>query len=160
MNFKLQRPFGQSGFTLVELMVVVVIVAVLGSIAIPGYTDYVARARRETAQQQLLEIASRQEQFFMDNKTYASSLASLGYNNNIIGTDENGNVVEFLDEDMTYAYVVWVMETINGTVTDYRIGGISWGVQRSRDEDCVWHYLDADGAQTSYGYSGAADLCW
>jgi len=68
----------QKGFTLIEVMVVVVIVAILASIAIPSYREYVIRGNRRAAQAAMMEIATRQQQFFVANRSYASA-ADLGF---------------------------------------------------------------------------------
>lgn len=69
----------QRGFTLVELMIVVAIVAILASIALPAYQDQVRRGHRAAAQTQMMDIATRQQQFFLANRSYATSLANLNY---------------------------------------------------------------------------------
>ena len=69
------------GFSLVELMVVVGIMVLLASIAIPGYQRYVQRANRSDATNTLLRIASSQEKFFLQNNTYTTNFAQLGLNN-------------------------------------------------------------------------------
>ncbi|MEP5568051.1 MAG: type IV pilin protein [Halioglobus sp.] len=61
----------QRGFTLVELMIVVVIVAVLAGIALPAYQDYVIKANRGEAQSYLLAVAQRQQLYFNDSRSYA-----------------------------------------------------------------------------------------
>ena len=60
-----------SGFTLIELMITVVIVAVLASIALPSYTGYVARARRADARTQLLQVAQFMQRFYAANDSFA-----------------------------------------------------------------------------------------
>lgn len=60
-----------AGFTLVELMMVVIIVGVLLSIGLPAYQDQTIRAARAGAKAEMLEIASRQKQFLLSNRTYA-----------------------------------------------------------------------------------------
>lgn len=62
------------GFTLVELMVTVAIVAILAAVAYPSYQDYTRRAVRSQAQQFLIDITQRQEQFFLDQRQYATGL--------------------------------------------------------------------------------------
>ena len=61
------------GFTLIELMITIVIVAILASIAIPSYRQYVIRANRTAAQAVMMEIATRQQQFFVANRVYATA---------------------------------------------------------------------------------------
>jgi type IV pilus assembly protein PilE len=68
----------QKGFTLIEVMITVVIVAILASIAIPSYRQYVIRGNRTAAQAVMMEIATRQQQFFVANRTYATA-AQLGF---------------------------------------------------------------------------------
>ena len=66
------------GFTLIELMVVVVIIATLAAIAIPGYSNYVLRARRTDGKELLLRLAQAQERYYTANNRYADDLATLG----------------------------------------------------------------------------------
>ena len=67
------------GFTLLEILIVVVIISVLAAIAIPGYRDYILKSRRADAAVALTEIANLQEKFFSDNLTYTTVLCSLPY---------------------------------------------------------------------------------
>jgi type IV pilus assembly protein PilE len=60
----------QDGFTLIELMIVVAIIAILSSVAIPAYTDYVIRGKLVEASSELSHGRVRMEQFFQDNRTY------------------------------------------------------------------------------------------
>ena len=69
------------GFTLIEVMITVVIVAILAAIAVPSYSRYVMRAKRSAAQAQMMDIANRQQQFLMANRSYADkdTLVASGY---------------------------------------------------------------------------------
>ena len=66
-----------AGFTLIELMVVVAIVGILASIAIPSYQSYVTKGNRAAAQQYMLKIASREEQYIQDARAY-TDITGLG----------------------------------------------------------------------------------
>jgi type IV pilus assembly protein PilE len=70
-----------SGFTLIELMITVAIVAILAAVAYPGYTQYVIRSKRSAAQAQMMDIANRQQQFLLANRNYAdkTALTASGY---------------------------------------------------------------------------------
>jgi type IV pilus assembly protein PilE len=67
------------GFTLVELMVTLVVVAILMAIAIPTYRQSVIKSNRRAAQAVMMELISRQEQYFVANRVYATK-AELNYN--------------------------------------------------------------------------------
>ena len=67
------------GFTLIELMIVVVIVAVLMGIALPSYTEYVNKGRRSDAMSALLDVANKQEQFMFDRNSYTTTMTQLGF---------------------------------------------------------------------------------
>lgn len=62
----------QKGVTIVELMIVVIIIAVLMSVAIPSYRQYTMRANRVEGQSMLLLGAANQERWYLNNNTYAT----------------------------------------------------------------------------------------
>lgn len=68
------------GITLTELMIVVVIVGILSALAYPSYRQYVARAKRNEAKAALLQIATNQERFYLQNNTYTTDMTNLGFN--------------------------------------------------------------------------------
>ena len=61
----------QKGFTLIELMIVVAIIAILASIAVPSYTRYVARAKVAEAISQLSDLRNRMERNYQDKRRYS-----------------------------------------------------------------------------------------
>ena len=69
------------GFTLIELMIAVAIIALLASIAIPSYRQHVIRGKRSAAKAQILDIANREEQYLLANRVYAdkATLVANGY---------------------------------------------------------------------------------
>jgi type IV pilus assembly protein PilE len=68
-----------SGFTLIELMIVVVVIAVLLSLAVPAYDNYRMRAARRAAQATMLDMANRAQQYFLDNRAFPNDAAQMNY---------------------------------------------------------------------------------
>ncbi|WPH20438.1 type IV pilin protein [Variovorax paradoxus] len=64
---------GSSGFTLIEVMIVVAIIGILASIAIPAYNDYVRRGQLPEAFNTLSEYRVKMEQYYQDNRKYGTT---------------------------------------------------------------------------------------
>jgi type IV pilus assembly protein PilE len=77
------------GFTLIELMIVVAIIAILAAIAVPWWGRYTYRARRADGQKVLMHVAQAEERYFTDYNKYTDSPTDLGYPSSAI-TSENG----------------------------------------------------------------------
>lgn len=73
MNKQLKK---QKGFTLIEIMIVVGVLAILSSIAVPSYFEQVRKGKRADAKVELLRIAQLQESYFAQNLSYAQDLTS------------------------------------------------------------------------------------
>ncbi|MBF0271885.1 MAG: prepilin-type N-terminal cleavage/methylation domain-containing protein [Magnetococcales bacterium] len=67
------------GFTLVELLIVVAIIAVLSAVALPNYQDSVRKSRRADAQQLMTAIANREEVYLLDAMSYSNSFTTLNF---------------------------------------------------------------------------------
>ena len=84
------KPYQTNGFTLIEVMIVVVIIGILATIAMPSYNGYVIRSSREAAQTELLEMAGVQEKIYLNVNNYTPNVTG-AYNgqaaaNNTAGT--------------------------------------------------------------------------
>lgn len=68
----------QKGFTLIELMIVVAIVAILAAISIPAYNDYITRSKLAEATSTLSSLRTNMEQYYQDNRTYLTPAGDCG----------------------------------------------------------------------------------
>jgi len=96
---------GARGFTLIELMVTVAIVAILAAVALPAYTDYVRRGKITEATSTLSELRLRAEKYFADNRSYQSG-TTVGFSTAATGT-----------QYFTYACVAATSDTFTCTAT-------------------------------------------
>ncbi len=99
----------KAGFTLVELLIVMAIVAILGVIAVPGYRNYVVGARQNSAQQALLRMAGAMENCYSMNQTYEGCF----------GTGNSG-VTDFLKANDLESYYELSSMT-NVTARDFKV---------------------------------------
>lgn len=63
---------------MVEALVVVVVFAILATVALPAYQESIRKSGRTAAKGALMDVALRQEQFFLNNRSYSTSLSALG----------------------------------------------------------------------------------
>ena len=66
----------RNGFTLIEVMIAMAIVAILTAIAFPSYQNYITRSSRSAAQTELLELANLQEKIYLNTTSYAVSVTA------------------------------------------------------------------------------------
>ncbi len=149
---KKSQKFRQSGFTLMELMIVVAIIAIIAAVSYPSYVQFVVRAKRAAGTSMLMQVADRQQQFFMDNKRYAATLTSLGYASNLVMVGDDGQIVAAGDEDRVYG-----LDLTNTTATSFTLTATPQLNQAERDTLCGNLTLTDAGAK---GQSGSGKRCW
>jgi type IV pilus assembly protein PilE len=114
------------GFTLIELMVTVVIIGVLAAIAYPSYTQYIVRANRAAAASFVLGLASKQEQYNLDARQYATTLAQLGYATVPTEVSKNYNVTIATDNSVAPpTYTITATPTGGQATRDTRCGNLT-----------------------------------
>jgi type IV pilus assembly protein PilE len=135
--------FRMHGVTLIELMIVIVIVGILASIAVPSYRNYVVRAQRTDAMSALLRVAAAQEKFYLQNNTYADDdaladdpPAGLG-----ISATENGWYdLAITSADLTREFTVTATPVAGGAqATDAHCASFSLtsaGAKSATNTDC------------------------
>ena len=140
------------GFTLIELMIVIVIVAIISAYAYPSYVQYIVNTKRTAATSVLLQIADRQQQFFMDAKTYTADITNLGFPSDPLEISDDGRSMASGDSSNVYS-----ISLSNVTITTYTITATPLNVQLSRDTDCGALTFDQSGAK---GAGGNVEDCW
>ena len=80
---------GNRGFTLVEMMIAIGIIAILASIAYPSYVGSVKKSRRVEAQTALQQVATLEEQYFSETGSYTADLTKLGLGSKTWNRTEN-----------------------------------------------------------------------
>ena len=140
----------QAGVTLMELLIVVAIISMIAAYAYPSYTQFVTRSKRAIGASALLQIADRQQQFFMDNKSYANDLTNLGFDANPYVIADDGTSSGGGDS-------VYSISLSNVTATAYTLTAAPLHGQLERDTACGSLTLDQAGSR---GNSGGGDNCW
>jgi type IV pilus assembly protein PilE len=95
------------GFTLIELMIVVAIIAIIFAFAWPSYQEHVRKSRRTEGTVHLLELADRLERFYSDQGSYAGAT---------LGPDED-DVYVAVSENGHYNLAITVQDNVSFTVT-------------------------------------------
>ena len=67
----------ERGFTLIEVMIVVAIIAILATVALPAYNDYIRRGQLQEAFVHLADYRVKMEQYFQDNKNYGATAGTV-----------------------------------------------------------------------------------
>nr|WP_311528146.1 type IV pilin protein [uncultured Ralstonia sp.] len=135
------------GFTLIELMITVAIVAILVAIAYPSYTRYVVRSNRSAAQSFILGVANQQEQYMLDARQYATSMASMpGLSASAPAAVSNN-------------YNVTVTASNAAVPPTYTVTATATGAQRANDAQCLDLTVDQTGTKGISG-PGPVTSCW
>ena len=141
----LRRQSGQSGFTLIEVMIVVAILALIAAIAIPSYSSYITKTRRVDAVTILTEVAGEQQRYFSEFNRYAPAMTDMGY-----PADSQ------LSENGYYSVSVSDSSPSSFTVTAQPVAG---GAQES-DTECGSFTINSAGQKGVVDATSTARDCW
>ena len=156
------RPAFESGFTLVELLVSVAIVGILSALAIPAYKDSVYTARRSVAQFGTMDLANRQEQFYLNNKTYTSDMSNLGYTAGLVFTSGGDSAVALNSSQALVASTsderIYFIKIDSASASAFSVSAVPQRDQAD-DTECATLTLTSVGARTESGTGMSVD-CW
>ena len=130
------------GFTLIELMITVAIVAILTMIALPSYTRYIVRSNRSAAQGYLLEVSGLQQRYLLDARAYAPDLTTL-----------NSTV----PANVALNYAVATAPNPPASAPGFTVTATPINAQLARDTDCNILIVDQAGTKSA---SGTGSKCW
>lgn len=136
-----------SGFTLLELMITVAVVAILATIAYASYQDQIVKSRRATAAACLQERAQFMERFYTTNLSYLDSAGA-------------APAISQCDNEISPYYQVGL--AAGTTARAFTLQAVPQGVQATRDTKCATLTLNQLGARGVKDGSASAtpEVCW
>lgn len=157
-----QRPRFEFGFTLVELLVVVAIVGILTTVAIPAYQQSMFKGRRSVAQSGTMDLANRQEQFFLNNKTYTSDMSNLGYPAGLVFSSDGDSAIALNGGQSAVASTsierIYIIKIDSASTTAFSASAVPQ-LDQANDTECGTLTLSNVGARTESGTGSPTD-CW
>lgn len=139
----------QRGMTMIELVVVMLVIALLSTIAIGGYRRYALRAGRVEATTTLLQVRVEQEKFFLQNGRFAGSIAE------VTTAPPNGLGIALGAGNVTVGSGRYTISLASPTATTYTVTATATGGQTA-DSGCLTYTINESGVRTPATSTG----CW
>lgn len=171
-EFRMKTKKPMAGFTLIEVMVTVAILAILAGMALPSYSEYVKKGRRADAKAGLLDLQTKQEKYRSNCIKYATGIAStmsctagVGGSYNLVGstTSPDGNYTLSIVSASTNVVSASGTATVNApTATTYALRATR--TSRQTNDKCGDYAVDQNGVK--YLISGTpasgydVNKCW
>lgn len=133
-----------TGFTLIEMMIVVAVIAILASLAVPSYQRYVQQSRRAEALNAVQRVAALEEQFYFARGAYTANAAN-----------EIGAISPTPGGDYTIAVAVVANPASFIVTATPAVGG-----KQVSDTECATFTLTNTGVQGATGSTGDQANCW
>jgi len=135
----------ETGFTFIEITIVILIMSILMMIALPSYTQHLNKGRRVEAMSALMDASNRQEQFMLDRNSYSSTLQNIG----ISPTTVDGNYSLAISTATAACPISSCYELTATVITT---------ASQSNDSNCTKFILSSTGRKTAEGLNPNA--CW
>ena len=145
----------QKGFTLIELMIVVLLISIILGVAVPSYRGYTLRTGRTDAAIALLRVAAAQEKFYLQNGTYATNAQ--------LSLDPPAGLGFTASKSERGYYALTVAPDAAGLAVGYTASAAPIaGEKQATDPDCTAFSIDQSGRRgANNGYVPAAiEKCW
>jgi type IV pilus assembly protein PilE len=153
------------GYSMIELMIVLGIIAILAALALSSYSNYVVKSNRSAATACMSEYANYMERYYTTNLSYAAVAPASGSTaaatpNPVIGSPSSPMVLDCASTTQTgnnYEYGVPAP-----SATAYTIQATPIGTQATRDKQCATLTLDQHGTRTANGSTSSTIVatCW
>jgi type IV pilus assembly protein PilE len=150
-----------AGFTLIELVVTMVVIAILAAIAIPSYQNQIRHSRRTDAKSALLDLAAREQNVYSTTSAYGATPASVGYTGATWPVTVGSG---YYSVNLTIVPAVApANSTVTGTPATFTLVATPIaGTSQANDAACASFTLTSAGVQTALN-SAAVDnsvACW
>lgn len=128
-----------SGFTLIELVIAMAVVALLAAVAIPAYNDFTSRGKLAEGMANLSNLRLQMEQYYSDNRTYRNAAGACAV------ADFNGNDFAFTCQTASATTFTWTATSLSGL-----------------GSGAYQYSIDQNGTRKTLKYDGAASAsqCW